>query len=177
MNACGGVCSLRLLSPSDGRRFVAAVLRSTELHATFVSPPETIEEFLKYVAPTQQEAYRYGVWTADGELAGVVNINAILRGAFQNGSLGFYAFIGHQGNGYMRAAAQQVIALGFGEHGLHRLEANVQPANSRCCRLLEGLGFRLEGVAERLLRVDGQWRDHCRYALTREEWTPPRSAL
>ena len=37
-------------------------------------------------------------------------------------------------------------------------------------RVVEKLGIRFEGIAERLLSIDGVWEDHARYAITSEEW-------
>ena len=36
--------------------------------------------------------------------------------------------------------------------------------------MVEKLGIRCEGIAERLLAIDGVWEDHARYAITAEEW-------
>ena len=36
--------------------------------------------------------------------------------------------------------------------------------------MVEKLGLRFEGVAERYLEIDGAWEDHARYAITAEEW-------
>jgi ribosomal-protein-alanine N-acetyltransferase len=72
----------------------------------------------------------------------------------------------------MRSALTGLITLAFSEHGLHRLEANIQPENERSCSLIESLGFRLEALSPRYLRIAGVWRDHKRYALTSEEWQP-----
>jgi [ribosomal protein S5]-alanine N-acetyltransferase len=58
----------------------------------------------------------------------------------------------------------------FGEHGLHRVKASVQPGNVKSARLLLGLGFRLEGHSPRYLKVAGEWRDQDHYAMTAEEW-------
>jgi ribosomal-protein-alanine N-acetyltransferase len=100
----------------------------------------------------------------------VINLNAIVRGAFHNAFLGFYALAPFQGRGLVRAGLQQVIRRAFGPLGLHRLEANIQPDNARSSALVLSLGFRLEGFSPRYLQVAGRWRDHDRYALTVEEW-------
>jgi ribosomal-protein-alanine N-acetyltransferase len=36
--------------------------------------------------------------------------------------------------------------------------------------VVEKLGIRQEGIAERFLEIDGVWEDHVRYAITSEEW-------
>jgi [ribosomal protein S5]-alanine N-acetyltransferase len=158
------------LSPTDADSFLRAVHRSTALHTGLVEPPTTLVAFQQYLNPDQQVCLRFAVRSREGDLVGVVNINAIIRGAFQNGCLGFYAFAPHNGRGYMRAALAELITCAFREHALHRLEANIQPENSRSCSLVEGLGFRLEALSPRYLRVAGTWCDHRRYALTAEEW-------
>ena len=30
--------------------------------------------------------------------------------------------------------------------------------------------IRFEGIAERMLSIDGKWEDHARYSITLEEW-------
>jgi ribosomal-protein-alanine N-acetyltransferase len=57
----------------------------------------------------------------------------------------------------------------FGAVGLHRVEANVRPENAASRRVVEKLGFREEGLHQRYLYIDGGWRDHISYAVTRED--------
>ena len=44
--------------------------------------------------------------------------------------------------------------------GLHRIEINIRPENGPSIRVVEKLGFRYEGLRERYLHIDGDWRDH-----------------
>jgi [ribosomal protein S5]-alanine N-acetyltransferase len=53
---------------------------------------------------------------------------------------------------------------------LHRVEANIQPANLWSIALVRRLGFEKEGFSRRYLRVDDDWRDHERWALRAESW-------
>jgi ribosomal-protein-alanine N-acetyltransferase len=110
------------------------------------------------------------VVTPEGDLAGVINISEIVRGAFNSGYLGHYAFVPHAKRGHMRHGLQAVLQKAFRLHRLHRLEANIQPGNTASRRLVRRLGFRREGYSRRYLEVLGRWRDHERWAITAEEW-------
>lgn len=160
------------LAEKDAPLFLEAVRRSASLHRGWVEPPTTQEAFELYLKPAQQNCLRFAVSNAERELVGIANINAIIRGTFQNGCLGFFAFEPHQRRGFMRSALTQLVTLAFSMQGLHRLEANIQPSNTRSCALIEGLGFRCEALSPRFLRIGGVWQDHRRYALTAEEWRP-----
>jgi ribosomal-protein-alanine N-acetyltransferase len=100
----------------------------------------------------------------------MICISEIVRGNFQSGYLGYYAFAPHNGRGYMTRGLKAVLAAAFRKHGFHRLEANIQPGNEASRRLVQRLGFRLEGFSPRYLKIAGRWRDHERWALTKEEW-------
>ena len=106
------------------------------------------------------------------ELAGVININEIVRGTFCSGYLVYYAFVPHNGCGYMTRGLRAVLSQAFRTLRLHRLEANIQPDNESFRRLIRRLGFRQEGLSPRYFKVAGRWRDHERWALTVEEWVP-----
>ena len=164
---------IRLEPPSLRRRdeFLAAARRSRQLHRHWASPPRTAASYRAYVQRMRSPRHiGYLVCAVSGELAGVININEIVRGSFQSGYLGYYAFLPHAGQGLMTAALGAVIRQAFREHGLHRLEANIQPDNERSLRLVRRLGFRREGFSPRYLKVAGRWRDHQRWAITKEDW-------
>src|SRR4029077_7434870 len=72
----------------------------------------------------------------DGELAGVVNVSAIVRGAFQSAFLGYYVFTPHARKGYLREGLELTVRYAFDELDLHRLEANVRPENGAPVQLL-----------------------------------------
>jgi len=62
-----------------------------------------------------------------------------------------------------------VVRYAFTSLGLHRLEANIQPANRASLAVVERLSFRREGWSPAFLMVDGKWRDHERWAITAGE--------
>ncbi len=103
-----------------------------------------------------------------GDLVGVINLSEIVRGAFQSAYLGYYAFAPHAGQGLMAEGVRLVIRDAFRRLRLHRLEAGVQPGNRASLALVRALGFRREGYSPRYLKIAGRWRDHERWALTRD---------
>jgi ribosomal-protein-alanine N-acetyltransferase len=160
-------------TPSNRSRpeFLAAVARSRRLHRGLVTPPRTAAAFAAYLRRLRGPAYiGYWVRTDEGELAGVITISEIVRGAFKSGYLGYYAFSPHDGQGYMSRGLHAVLTEVFGAHRLHRVEANIQPGNEPSRRLVRRLGFRCEGFSPRYLKVNGRWCDHERWALTVEDW-------
>jgi ribosomal-protein-alanine N-acetyltransferase len=136
-----------------------------------VDPPKNATALRENLKRLQLDRHiAHWVCTEDGELAGVININEIVRGVFCSGYLGYYAFVPHDGRGYMKRGLRAVLAEAFLRHRLHRLEANIQPDNEASRQLVQRCGFRLEGFSPRYLKIAGRWRDHERWAITVEEW-------
>ena len=103
---------------------------------------------------------------ADGNaLVGYAEITNIVHCVFLSGYLGYYAFSGHERQGYMSEGLRLLARLAFSQLGLHRLEANIQPENTASIALVRSCGFRKEGYSPRYLKIRGRWRDHERWAL------------
>lgn len=162
--------SLHSPSADDEPEFLAAVAASRELHAPWVAPPASRVAFAAYLDRLRQPSHAGFFLRAEGRLAGVININNIVMGAFRSGYLGYYAFTGSEGRGHMLAGLRLVLDRAFGDLGLHRVEANIQPDNLRSLALVHRLGFTHEGFSRRYLFVDGAWRDHERYAMLVDDW-------
>jgi [ribosomal protein S5]-alanine N-acetyltransferase len=113
---------------------------------------------------------------SDGAILGVINLNEIVRAAFQSAYLGYYAFRPHAGEGYMTEGLALVLRHAFRRLGLHRLEANLQTGNRASRALVRRLGFRKEGFSPRYLKIGGRWRDHERWAIVREVWAAEHAA-
>ena len=109
-----------------------------------------------------------------GAIAGVATLSQIFGGNFRNAYLGYSAFVPFAGHGYMTEGLRLVLREAFGPLGLHRVEANIQPDNERSIALAERVGFRREGYSPRYLKIGGRWRDHERWAITREDWEARR---
>jgi ribosomal-protein-alanine N-acetyltransferase len=160
------------LQLGHAERFLEGVAKSAPLHEPWVSPPSTLDAFSELVKKySGHRNISYVAVQDESALVGCINLNEIVRGAFQSAFLGFYAFVPFAGQGLMKQAMRLVLKEAFTALGLHRLEANIQPANERSKRLVQSLGLRLEGFSPRYLNIGGRWRDHERYAITIEEWS------
>ncbi|MCK8679535.1 GNAT family N-acetyltransferase [Streptomyces lichenis] len=170
--ARGPRVALRELRHEDGEEFTARTRESRELHHPWLFPPDSVKDFARYaglrVGNPANASLLVCDQDADGAIAGFVNINNIVRGAFLNGTLGYGAFAHAAGRGLMSEALSLVTAYAFGPLGLHRLEANIQPGNAASLALVRRAGFRKEGFSPAMLHVNGEWRDHERWALTAE---------
>jgi ribosomal-protein-alanine N-acetyltransferase len=105
----------------------------------------------------------------DGHFAGQVTVTNIARGSAQFGSVGYWIDQRYAGRGAIPRAVALVIDHCFTAAGLHRVEIAIRPENSNSLRVVEKLGIREIGYAPRYLHIDGDWRDHRLYAITREE--------
>lgn len=144
----------------------------------WVNPPATPAAFSAYVVRCRSAEFRgYLVCRREDErIVAVVNLSQIFLGAFCSAYLGYWCGAQYQGRGYMTEGLGLVLRDAFTTVGLHRVEANIQPGNERSIRLVERLGFRLEGFSPGYLKINGRWRDHQRWAMRREEFRTPRSS-
>src|SRR5215213_10260286 len=95
----------------------------------------------------------------DGALVGWLNVSDIVRGALQGANVSYGGVATHRGQGYMSEALELVLQEAFVTLDLHRLEANIQPANAGSLGLVRRAGFELEGFSPGYLRINGGWRD------------------
>lgn len=90
--------------------------------------------------------------------------------ASRRAEIGYVLGRAHWHQGLMREAMTAACTHAFTSLGLHRLEAEVNPDNVASCRLLEGLGFQLEGRLRQRWTAKGLTYDTCLYGVLREEW-------
>jgi ribosomal-protein-alanine N-acetyltransferase len=115
----------------------------------------------------------FGIFV-DGSFAGEINVNNIVRGAFQNAYVGYWIDEARAGQGLMPEAVVVTLKYAFEELRLHRVQISIIPRNERSRRVVDKLEIRCEGLAERYLEINGAWEDHLRYAITTEEWEKRR---
>ncbi len=120
---------------------------------------------------SEQEAGRSYFWalfdggTADGgfldgpAVVGRISLTDVVRGAFQNGHVGYWIARDHQARGLATAALETVGAFAR-ELRLHRLQAGTLVHNAASRKVLARNGFTEIGTAGRYLHINGRWQDH-----------------
>jgi RimJ/RimL family protein N-acetyltransferase len=86
------------------------------------------------------------------------------------GEIGWTLHPDFGGRGYMTEAAGAVLAIAFGEIGLHRVRAELDPRNAASVALCRRLGMREEAHFVEDLWLRGGWGDTGIYALLDREW-------
>jgi ribosomal-protein-alanine N-acetyltransferase len=104
-----------------------------------------------------------------GQFVGQVTVSNIVRGSAQFASIGYWVDRSYAGRGIIPRAVAMAIDHCFGPVGLHRIEVAIRPENTSSLRVVEKLGINEVGFAPRFLHIDGDWRDHRIFAITREE--------
>ena len=143
---------------------------SKNLHALWTKPPLNQNEFMAYLARIEKENQEgfFISLNETNEIIGVININEIVKDAFNSGYLGCYCFSGYEKQGLMSEGLWLLMDYAFNTMKLHRLEANIQPDNINSLFLVTRCGFVKEGYSKKYLNIDNKWQDHVRYALTTE---------
>jgi [ribosomal protein S5]-alanine N-acetyltransferase len=102
------------------------------------------------------------VLTQGADIVGRMNLNNVVRGVLQSGSLGYWVDAGHLGRG-LASGAVELACTEAQRRGLHRVEAGTLLHNRASQRVLERCGFEHYGTAPSYLFIGGAWQDHRLY--------------
>lgn len=163
---------LRHPEPKDAEEFVSLSRSSVKFHKDLVNPALNVEEFTDFVKRNEDSSNECFLILRkeDEAILGVINISQIFLGGFKSAYLGYYLFEGFAGKRYMSDAMRAILRHAFSNLKLHRLEANIQPYNESSIRLVKNCGFIKEGFSRKYLKIGGEWRDHERWAIIKEDW-------
>lgn len=180
---------LRPLVPSDFESWSEVRVRNDEWltkweplrHPKAPDPAVNRDAFASRCAARDRErqngaGYAFGIFI-DNAFAGEINLNNVLRGAMQSVTIGYWIDEARAGKSYMSEAVLVATRFALEDLQLHRVEVCIIPRNHNSRRVMEKLGFREEGIAERFLEINGTWEDHVRYGFTAEEWSTRRTEL
>lgn len=91
---------------------------------------------------------------------------------YRSASLGYCYRIAAWGNGYATEAARELLRWGYDALDLNRVQAETDTRNVASARVLEKLGFALEGTLREDCVVDGEVSDSWVFGLIRRVWRP-----
>jgi ribosomal-protein-alanine N-acetyltransferase len=114
--------------------------------------------------------FQWGIARRSDDLVVGTCTLAALTPAHRRAELGFALGQRHWGQGYIAEALPALVGFAFGELGLYRLEADVDPRNQASIRALERLGFREEGYLRGRYHLQGEIQDALMYGLLRPDW-------
>jgi RimJ/RimL family protein N-acetyltransferase len=167
--------TLRLMTPADVDD-VHAYQGREDVCRYLLHEPRTREEAKRHVAKCAAAT----VLAADGDwiepaidLGGrvighiYVNLSSVEN---LGGEIGWTLHPDFFRQGYATEASRAILNLAFGELGLHRMHAELDPRNDASIALCRRLGMREEAYFVKDMMVKGNWDDTGVYAVLAEEW-------
>jgi len=179
----GAKTVLRFANDSDGKAFIAMLSRSREHLAPWMprtargTEPGFANRFKRMLPPQCDDGSRLRVLVCardDGRMVGVASLGGIAPWPSLDCHTGYWLAAGEPGKGLMRDAIAALLDHAFEDRCLHRVAANILPANRRSLALVRALGFTRDGVMRGLIEIDGAWRDHECWSILSTEWRDGR---
>jgi RimJ/RimL family protein N-acetyltransferase len=172
----------------EGSRVRLRPLVPTDLPSVFswYNDPETVAPFDRFSTETF-DAFAHSVARAEGDPTSLAPRFAVERkdtgkvvgivGCYRAHPVLEYTDVWYilgdrasRGHGFGREAVRLLVGHLFATEATERVGASVDVENVASSRLLEGLGFRLEGTLRSALFHHGGWHDFRVYGITRSEW-------
>lgn len=140
-----------------------------EPHRTLEDSREHIRAIAGWFA--RREGIRWGVTLRAGgdEVIGSCGLFRFDED-FDRAETGYELRRAYWRQGIMSEAMRGLLDFGFGELGLHRIEALTDGANERSQGLLRSLGFMPEGILRERFAWHGRFHDEHYFGLLRDEW-------
>jgi ribosomal-protein-alanine N-acetyltransferase len=173
---------LRALAPTDAPALLRIMGDPLVTRYFGRGPMETLDEAAEQINKIQlafaaHEGIRWAI-TRRGEdhMLGSCGFWRLVLPHF-TAEIGYELGREHWGQGIMPEVARAVLGYGFATIGLHRVEAQIHPANGGSRRVLEKLGFVQEGYFRQHYYepAEGIFTDTAVFSLLKADWVvPPR---
>jgi ribosomal-protein-alanine N-acetyltransferase len=161
---------MRPLGPEDTPEILALFGDPEVVEFMDIAPLANLDEAREVVdwARTRRamgEGVRWSIRPAeDGPLIGTCGFNTLETDRGRRGEIAYDLARAHWGRGVMAEVLPPLVAFGFLDLALHRLEAFVTAGNARSARLLERHGFTCEGVRREHAYWKGRYWDQLVYS-------------
>lgn len=127
------------------------------------------KKFLKEDLKSNENGTIFRLWITNKhdkrKIIGCISFNLIVRGVLQSCILGYKLDNEEVNKGLITEGLKEAIFVVFEELELHRIEAPIMPINIASIKVVSKLGFENEGLSKNLIKVNGEWEDHSRWAL------------
>jgi ribosomal-protein-alanine N-acetyltransferase len=130
--------------------------------------PNTFEQTQAYVRAAIAAAPNRLVFAilVDGDVVGSAELK--LRGP-STGEVAYAVHPRRWGQGIATAAVRELLRVGFGERGLHRISGTCDPRNLASAAVLRKVGMRYEGRMRGTTYIRDGWRDSDLYAVLADD--------
>jgi len=146
-----------------------AVLREWLPWVDTTHGPDDTGKFINFAL--DQHAHKTGAHYAifvSGSLCGMCGLYNVER-ATRVGELGYWLAEQYSGRGIMTAAVRQLIAKGFSEYGLNRIEIHCATSNKKSRAVPERLNMQCEAILRQRMFVNGRFHDIALYSILLNE--------
>jgi RimJ/RimL family protein N-acetyltransferase len=171
---------LRVLDPRDAADLLA-IFGDPEVVRYWSQPPWTGERDALGMIERDRLAFAEGsalrlgiVLRSCDRVVGTLALFNLSR-SNRRAEIGYALARAQWGQGLMHEALTLLVDWAFETLLLHRLEADIDPANQASARSLRRLGFQREGLLRERWIVDGQVSDTEFYGLLAAEWRAART--
>jgi len=168
--------TLRPFSLSDAAE-VQRLAGERDVAATTLNIPHPYEdgmaeEWIRGHAPHWEEKTHLSlaVTTATDGVVGAISLTLSL--AHGRAELGYWIGVPYWNRGYATEAGRALLAFGFGELGLKRIEAHYLGSNPASGKVMERLGMKREGLLRQHIVKWGRTEDVVLYGILASEFGP-----
>lgn len=135
---------------------------------------DDFHEFRRYILFIENQwqmnqDFTYTIFINQDEIIGQISLYNIAFSNFR-GEIGIWLGKSNWGQGYGKDALQTIIAYGFKELHLNRLQSHIFVNNLRSIRLFEGVGFKQEGIIREYVCKNAEFKDVYSYGLLKRNY-------
>ncbi|RYH27828.1 MAG: N-acetyltransferase [Alcaligenaceae bacterium] len=128
-----------------------------------------LDNWLREQQLDPQSHYVFHISGQDDSFAGLFGLR-LGKPAYRVAEIWYKFHPAFWGRGYATEAVVAILALGFNDLQLHRIEAGCAVDNIASIRVLEKAGMQREGRCRKILPIRGEWHDNYIYAILEEDF-------
>jgi len=129
-------------------------------------------EFQKKLIAAEYDGFLHGTYIRfymfdknnPNQIIGTISFSDMKRSSFFSCQIGYKVDSNYINQGYGFKMLSNSISIMISEFHMHRIGAYILPTNKPSIKLVEKIGFELEGIAKSYVLMNGNWIDHLSYA-------------